>query len=95
MERKEDLWENELWTQNEVAEYFRVVPGTVYNWRKQGQLAYFQAPGSSRVLFYRDDVIRFRDSNSITKKGGDKKRKPKPIKGKPDLSATHNKKWRI
>lgn len=29
MKGKESLWENENWTQNEVAEYFRVVPGTV------------------------------------------------------------------
>ena len=25
MERKEGLWDRELWTQSEVAEYFRVV----------------------------------------------------------------------
>jgi len=30
---EEKLWEKELWTQQEVAEYFRVVPGTVKNWR--------------------------------------------------------------
>ena len=70
MERKEDLWQKELWTQNEVAGYFRVVPGTVKNWREQGLLRYWQAPGSSKVLFFRDDIKDFRDQNATLKKGG-------------------------
>ena len=45
------LWEKELWTQQEVSDYFRVVPGTVKNWRDQGLLSYWQAPGS--ILFQR------------------------------------------
>ena len=70
MERKEDLWQKELWTQNEVSDYFRVVPGTVKNWREQGLLSYWQAPGSSKVLFFRDDIKEFRDKHTISKKGG-------------------------
>ena len=31
-----ELWEKELWTQKAVANYFRVVQGTVKNWRDQG-----------------------------------------------------------
>ena len=47
IERKKNLWNKELWTQQEVARYFRVVSGTVKNWREQGLLRYWQAPGSS------------------------------------------------
>ena len=35
MERKENLWDKELWTQKEVAGYFRVVSGTVKNWKSK------------------------------------------------------------
>lgn len=89
------LWEKELWTQQEVADYFRIVPGTVLNWRKRGLLSYVQAPGSSRVFFYRDEVIRFRDENTTPKKGGDRKGKTQPLKEMPDISTTQRKQWRI
>ena len=93
MERKEDLWDIELWTQSEVAEYFRVVPGTVKNWREQGMLRYWQAPGSSKVLFYRDDIRAFRDENTFSKKGGDKKRTEIKVV-KPSVSSV-KKTWEI
>jgi hypothetical protein len=93
MERKEDLWEKELWTQTEVARYFRVVAGTVKNWREQGLLAYWQAPGSSKVLFFRDDIREFRDKHTISKKGGDKPR-AEIKKVKPCVSPTERE-WRI
>ena len=66
------LWEKELWTQQEVAKYFRVVPGTVKNWRDQGLLAYWQAPGSTRVLYFSDEIKDFRDNHTTPKKGGDR-----------------------
>ena len=91
----EDLHGKELWTQGEVAEYLRVVPGTVLNWRRQGLLRYFQAPGSRRVLFYRDDVLRFRDDHTSQPKGGGAKPKPIPTKKKPDISTTPAKKWEV
>ncbi|MBC2711130.1 MAG: helix-turn-helix domain-containing protein [Desulfosarcina sp.] len=93
MERKEDLWNNELWTQSEVADYFRVVPGTVKNWREQGLLTYWQVPGSSKVLFYRDEIRDFRDKHTISKKGKDKP-KAEIKKVKPSVSPA-NKEWRI
>ena len=93
MERKENLWNNELWTQGEVADYFRVVSGTVRNWREQGLLRYWQAPGSSKVLYYRDDVREFRDKNTRSKKGGDKKRTEIKVV-KPSVSS-RKKDWRI
>ena len=93
MERKENLWNKELWTQKEVAGYFRVVSGTVKNWREQGLLRYWQAPGSSRVLYYRDDVREFRDNYTRSKKGGDKKRTEIKVV-KPSVSSS-KKDWRI
>lgn len=93
MERKDSLWDNELWTQNEVADYFRVVPGTVKNWREQGLLSYWQAPGSSKVLFFRDEIQEFRNTHTITKKGG-AGQKTEIKKVKPSVSS-ENKEWRI
>ncbi len=92
---KEELKQKELWTQKEVADYFRVVPATIKNWREQGLLSYWQAPGSSRVLFVKDDVIKFRDDNIRNQKGGESKAQPKPRKERPDLSATKNRKWKV
>ncbi len=90
------LWEKELWTQQEVADYFRVVPGTVKNWREQGYLSYWQAPGSTRVLYFSDEIKDFMDGNKHPRKGGDKTRDLAKIKGKkPDISSTQDKQWRI
>ena len=91
-----NLWEKELWTQQEVADYFRVVPGTVKNWRDQGLLSYWQAPGSTRVLYFGAGIKNFMDGNTHPKKGGDKTRNLAKIKRKkPDISSTPDKKWRI
>ena len=93
MKRKDDLWEKELWTQNEVAKFFRVVPGTVKNWREQGLLSYWQAPGSSKVLFFRDEIREFKNKHTISKKGDDKPR-AEIKKVKPSVSS-EKKEWRI
>ena len=90
------LWEKELWTQQEVSDYFRVVPGTVKNWREQGYLSYWQAPGSTRVLYFSDEINDFVDGNTHPRKGGDKTRNLDKVKRKkPDVSPTPDKKWRI
>ena len=87
MERKENLWDKEFWTQNEVAGYFRVVPGTVKNWRDQGLLSFWQAPGSTKILYYRDEIEEFRDQNSTLKKGGGRSENKSIIrKEKPSVS---------
>jgi hypothetical protein len=65
-----ELWEKELWTQKEVANYFRVVQGTVKNWRDQGLLSYWRVPGLKTVLYFRDEIEEFRDQNTTLKKGG-------------------------
>jgi len=92
-----ELWEKELWTQNEVAKYFRVVPGTIKNWRDRGYLSYYQAPGSSRVLYFRDEIKDFIDKNSVKRKGGGcSNRKIKGIVEKmPVVSIPKKKEYRI
>ena len=92
----EKLWEKELWTQREVSDYFRVVPGTVKNWREQGYLSYWQAPGSTRVLYFSGEIKDFKENNTNPRKGGDKTRNLDKVKRKkPDVSPTSDKKWRI
>jgi len=91
MEGKEDLW-----TQGEVAAHFRVVPGTVKNWRDRGLLSYWQAPGSTRILYRREEVLAFQEKNttSAAKKGGKKALEVKRNnKGKHVLSSIKD--WRI
>ena len=81
-----ELWEKELWTQKEVANYFRVVQGTVINWRNQGLLSYWRVPVGKTVLYFRDEIKDFRNQNTTLKKGGGasenknvvRKRKEKP-----------------
>jgi hypothetical protein len=89
MERKENLWDKEFWTQNEVAGYFRVVPSTVKNWRDQGLLSFWQAPGSTKILYYRDEIKNFRNQNTTLKKGGganENRIVVRKRKGKPSVS---------
>lgn len=91
-----ELFENEFLTQQEVASYFKVVPATIKNWRDRGLLSYWQAPGSTRVLYYSSGVKEFRDKNTFNKKGGDVERKAVRVKReKPDISSTPSKQWRI
>ena len=82
-----EIFKQQFLTQKEVAELFRVSQGTIINWRNQGHLPYWQAPGSSnKILYYRDEIENFRDQNTIFKKGGGasenkivvRKRKEKP-----------------
>jgi hypothetical protein len=94
-----DLWDKELWTQNEVAQYFRVVPGTIKNWRDQGYLSYYQVPGSSRVLYFRDEIKDLVDKNSVKRKGGDNlkivKKAFTEVKRVKPIIPSSEKEWRI
>ena len=69
MKRKEDIWNNELWSQQEVANHFRVTSGTIKNWRDRGLLSYCQAPGSNRKLYFRDEILSFIKTNSVMNEG--------------------------
>jgi len=54
-------------TQKEVADKFRISQSSVKNWREKGLLRYFQAPGSSRVL-YPVDAVEELERQSIKQK---------------------------
>ena len=94
--RAGDLSEKELWTHQEVSDYFRVSPPTIKNWRDRGLLSYFQVPGSTRVLYYRDEIKNLRDKFKIPRKGGDRLKNSTGMKRvKPVVSANQNDDWRI
>jgi predicted site-specific integrase-resolvase len=83
-------------TQQEVADLFRVKPGTVKNWRDAGYLDYFQVPGSSRVLYPAVAVNQF-EREHIKKAKVIGFKRPEPVKREePGLSSNRIKKrWRI
>ena len=89
------LWEKELWTQQEVAKYFRVVPGTVKNWRDRGLLSYWQAPGSTRVFYFSDEIKDFKENHTNPREGGDRQTKLTDRR-KPVVPTTSKKnKWEV
>ena len=88
--------EKKYLTQQEVANLFRVKPGTVKNWRDAGYLDFFQVPGSSRVLYPAETIDQFERAHTkkakvIQFKG------PEPVRREePGLSSNRIKKrWRI
>jgi|GEM_PF-720631 len=83
-------------TQQEVADLFRVKPGTVKNWRDAGLLEYLQPPGSTRVLYPRKSVEEFERQHTKKKAKVIPLRKPAEIKRtKPEVSSKPKKVWRI
>jgi len=91
----ETLWEKEFWTQQEVADYFRVVPSTIKKWRDQGLLSYWQAPGSTRVMYFSQEVKDFRDKNAVRTGGGKKQQGLMLKREKPIVSNNPAREWRI
>jgi predicted site-specific integrase-resolvase len=59
MKEQECELDKKYLTQQEVADLFRVRPGTIKNWRDAGYLDYFQVPGSSRVLYPTETINQF------------------------------------
>ena len=85
--------ESLYYTQKEVADRFRVTQSTVKNWRKNGLLKYFQAPGSRRILYPVDAVMEL-ELKSLKKLG--EVIKPKEVKRERlELSPKPEREWRI
>jgi len=85
--------ERRFFTQNEVADRFRVVPSTVVYWRKRGLLRYFQAPGSSRILYPTDAIEEFERQSihrekEVIKRSNDKRERL-------EISPRSRQDWRI
>jgi len=85
---------NKYLTQREVAERFRKSEGTIINWRRSGLLSFFSPPGARSVLYLMPEIEDFEKQYTTIRKGGGAKKKARPTKEKPDISATQ-KKWRI
>ena len=95
MKNNDSLWNKEIWTQNEVAGYCRVSPATIKNWREKGKFSYVKVPGSSRVFYYRDEIIAFIERNTIHKKGGGKTKGKKPVNKRMPVVSSTDDDWRI
>ncbi len=80
-------------TQKEVAGRFRVAASTVKNWRERGLLRYFQAPGSSRVL-YPIAAVEELERQSIKQKKG-VVTLPEIKRERPRVPAKPQKEWRV
>lgn len=92
IESTEKTKHEKFWTQSEVANHFRVSENCVRNWRNRGLLSFFRAPGSTRVLYLRDEVLEFGGKYTTPRNGGDKPPSP-PTKGKPVISSKRE--WRV
>jgi hypothetical protein len=80
-------------TQKEVADRFRVTQSTVKNWRERGLLAYFQAPGSTRVL-YPVSAVEQLELQSIKREKG-VVRPTEIVRKRPRAPAKPQKEWRL
>jgi hypothetical protein len=81
-------------TQQEVADRFRVSESTVKNWRERGLLDYFQAPGSTRVLYPVSSVEEF--ERQSTKRQREVVKATREIqRERPRISIGTKKDWRI
>jgi hypothetical protein len=96
MENAYDL-ETKYMTQQEVADLFRVRPGTIKNWRDAGLLEYLQPPGSTRVLYPRKSVEELEKNCTKRERGRvNNFKKPAEVKMKmPGMSSRPQKEWRI
>lgn len=63
MEKESNELNRKFYTQQEVAELFRVSAGTIKNWRDAGLLDYFQVPRSSRVLYPVEAINQFKSEH--------------------------------
>jgi len=79
-------------TQSEIADRFRVSQATVINWRKRRLLGYFQALGSTKVLYPVTAVEEF-EKKSIHKVEEVVNRKI--TRKSPEISTRPDKVWRV
>ena len=89
--------EKKYLTQQEVADLFRVRPGTIKNWRDAGYLDYLQVPGSSRILYPVETINQFERQHTKRAKVIEFKR-PNEVKKKEGQGLSSNrikKQWRI
>lgn len=95
--RSNDKTEVVYWTQKELAIRWRVSESTVKSYRDNGDIPFFSPPGSSRVLYPKDDILTIEADNlTLRKKEEYLQKQPVVIKRKkPVVSSKSTKKWRI
>ncbi len=94
---KDEQLEKNYYTQTELSERWKVSPGTIINWRKEGRLPFFKLPGASKILYPVDLILECEQKHTTLTKEEQKvqiqltesKRK------KPVVSAKPRKEWRI
>ena len=89
---------NVIWfTQKELADRWRISPGSIINLRKNGKIPFFKLPDSSRVLYPVNQIIELEQQHTqFTKEEKKKRKQPAELKRKkPVVSAKPKKEWRI
>ena len=96
VEKVEKNENQRYWTQAEVAEHFRVTESTIKNWREQGHLAYFQLPGSTRVLYRVEDIRELEaEFTHLGKEVPKPEKQPETKREKPGASSRPKQQWRV
>ena len=92
---KEKSSENPWITQKELAKRWHVSEGTIINLRKKGVIPFFNLPGSRKILYFRNDILRIELENT-GKEVQPEQKQPTEFKTKqPVVSARPEKEWRI
>ncbi len=85
-----------LWlTQKELATRWKVSQPTIINYRNKGELLFFRPPGSTRVLYSLDEILKLEQQNT-TKEVQIRRQQLTEIKGKkPVVSTKPQKEWEV
>ena len=94
VKRKKDVV---YFTQNELANRWRVSPATIKNLRESKELPYFSPPGSNRILYPVDEIYQIErdETNSFYKEDKRRKQTPETRVKQPVIPAKSNQDWRI
>jgi hypothetical protein len=83
-------------TQKELADRYSTSVSTIKNWRDRGYLPYMRLPGSTRVLYPLDGILKAElQFTTPAKEVKQKKESAERKRKKPVISATPKKEWRI
>ncbi len=82
-------------TQKELAKRWHVSPSSIINWRNKGRLPYFRVPGSARILYPLDEIVKIECQNTTREVQRSEIQSTELKRKKPVVSAKSNKKWRI
>ncbi|WP_304511271.1 hypothetical protein [Desulfopila sp. IMCC35008] len=82
-------------TQKELASRWQVSQSTIINYRNKGELLFFRLPGSTRVLYPLDEILKL-EGQHTTKEVQIRQQQLTEIKRKkPVVSTKPQKEWRV